>query len=115
LDHRRQESPQSTLFRSSTRTPRGFLLSGHAHEQAHVRGFSPEDLDFVLTQGRFLRDAGDRTAYMLPESPFACIAADRRFMALQGLVVVVAPDGETIVTAYERDARFRFERRGEGC
>jgi hypothetical protein len=90
-------------------TPRGLVLSSHARDRMHEQGYSPTDIDFVLSFGRFVRDHLDRSACFLPQSQFASLGGDPRFVQLQELVVVLAPDGQTIVTVYERDGRFRFE------
>lgn len=90
-----------------SRTPDGYLFSPHAFEQAWKRSIVPQDVDFVLTKGEFRRDRFDRIVYFLPESPFSVLSTDQRIHRLQGLVVVLAPDGKTVVTVYSSDWRFK--------
>lgn len=101
LHHLKGVHPQS-----GSRTPDGFLLSPHACGQAWRRSIVHEDVDFVLSAGEFRRDRLDRSIYFLSESPFSVLSVDQRRHRLQGLVVVLAPDGKTIVTVYSRDWRF---------
>lgn len=90
-----------------SRTPDGFLLSPHAFEQTRKRDIVPKDVDFVLLKGEFRRDRFDRSVYFLPDSPFSVLSTVQRRHRLQGLVVVLAPDGKTVITVYSRDWRFK--------
>lgn len=100
------EQSSGICAKHCTRTPSGFLLSPHAAEQALKRGLFPHDTDFVLSSGEFRRGRRDRSVFYIPESPFLALKADPQFQRLQGVVVVLAPDGKTIVTIFDRDWRF---------
>ena len=91
------------------KTLRGFFVTPHARTQASRRGFSLRDADFILGHGKFRRDdRTDRGVFFMPESYSSVLGGDRRFVQLQGVAVVLSPDGSTIVTIYGRDERFRF-------
>lgn len=89
-------------------TPAGYYLTTHALVRAMERGYGMEDIDFALSVGAFFRDRADRTIHYVPETPFAALDWDERYTRLQGLAIVLAPNGTTVVTLFRRDWRFAY-------
>ena len=81
-----------------------YNVSPHAEQQMEKRGFIPDDILYIINNGKFLRSKMDRSIYLIPESPFACLGGKQR-VKLSGAGVILAND-ETVITVLFKDHRF---------
>jgi hypothetical protein len=75
------------------------LLSRHAAMRMSARRISPHALAMTLRFGRRAR-VGDGTMYVVGRREAADPKLPPELRALEGLHVLCAPDGRTIITAY---------------
>lgn len=88
---------------------KSYDVSPHAQKRLKERGLLYSDIEFIMEHGIFYRCRNDRTAYLIPKSPFAKLSDDIRFVSLQGVAVILGEDLHTIVTIYYEDERSPFD------
>jgi hypothetical protein len=89
----------------------GVRVTAHAWQRMSARGVSPADVDAALAWGRVGHELGHATSHFLGRREVEQAARHGEDLAhLEGLVVVVAADGATILTTFRNRARRRFSR-----
>ena len=75
-------------------------FSRHAAERAGQRRIRAEDVDLVLRYGKEIHRAGSMFVFLghkdIPEE----LRHDQRIIGLEGMTVIMASDGEQVITAY---------------
>jgi hypothetical protein len=68
-------------------------------------GITQDMVALIIRYGRWNRAQSDREIYWIPDSPFLQVAAPQ-LISVRNIAVVLA-EGNTVVTVYPLDDRFR--------
>ncbi len=89
----------------------GGRLTAHAWQRMSARGVAPAEVDAALAWGRLGHEPGHATSFFLGRREVEQAGRHGEDLThLEGLVVLVADDGATILTTFRNRARRRFTR-----
>jgi len=102
LDFARTRKRQGSLAeRSSAIVERTFVLTDHARERCAERGTRPAQIEFVLKYGRLFHGPDCLVVYFGHREVQQHRARGSWIERLEGLTIVLKPDGRTVCTAFK--------------
>jgi hypothetical protein len=85
-----------------------FEVTEHFRERSIGRGLKPEVLNFVLVWGTSIRAAGARHLVVLNKELPVEVQGDPIAKVATQWVLVLSPDGRTLVTCFRNDEAHKF-------
>jgi len=92
------------------RNTRSFRFSGHARERMCRRRISEPEIEAVLRHGKMIRERGARHFVVLRTRASRGSPRDPSLEAVKGIHVIVAPDGDAVLTVYKNRGGFKLRR-----